>query len=139
MNYLRSKKYVILGDPVPLARARHGKYGVWDSQKAIKHVVAQQLEDQMSKDEPFVGPLQLDLIFYMQIPVSTPKKIKEQKINSFHYGRPDCSNIIKFYEDVGTDVGLYRDDATICKINAEKRYDDGHGVRTEMVIWEIKL
>ena len=137
MNYNRSKKYVVFGDPIPLARARHGKYGVWDSQRAIKHKVQQQLEDQHKDIPPFVGPLQMDLVFYLAIPKKTPKRLLESKQNSFHFIKPDCSNIIKFYEDVGTSAGLYHDDSMICKINAEKRYDDGQGVRTELIIWEL--
>lgn len=131
-----SKKYIVFGDPIPLARARMGKYGVWDSQKAIKHSCAMQIEDQHKGLSFFKGPLQMDLIFYMPIPKSKSKTKQENLRNSWHYIKPDSSNIIKFYEDIAIGI-LYQDDATICKINSEKRYDDGQGPRTEIIIQQL--
>lgn len=129
-------KYIIPGNPIPLARARHGNRRTWDSQKAIKFGWGVQLQNQHNEKKFYTGPLLLDINFYFEIP-KTHKKKYDLLSNSYFLQRPDLSNLIKFVEDVATGI-LYQDDCTICSINTNKFYDDGNGPRTEFYITELK-
>lgn len=130
-------KYVILGDPVPLARARHGNKRTWDAQKAIKFGWAMQLESQHTSKKLYKGPLLLDVDFYFEIP-KTHKKKYDSLCGTFFVNRPDLDNCIKFVCDVASGI-LYTNDSTICSIISQKYYDDGNGPRTEFSISELSL
>lgn len=133
----RKKLYVIPGDPVALARARAFRGRFYDAQKNIKLVWGINLKNQ-HMDEPFFeGPLFMDVIFYMPIPKNcSVKKINEIK-SQYHFIRPDTSNLLKFVEDVATEI-CYKDDCIIAKQSIEKVYDDGKGPRTEFILSELK-
>ena len=131
------KKYVLFGTPIPLQRPRYSPGKIWDSQKAAKITCSSQLEDQHGKSPLFSGPLHMSVTFYMPIPKTCAKKRIPTTQNSYHSIKPDISNLLKFYEDIANGI-LYKDDACICSTHAEKRYDDGCGVRTEIELWEMK-
>lgn len=139
----KSKTYVVHGDPVPLARPRFvvdqpptmdlriknpAKARVYDSQKGIKADIAWDLKKQHGKEPKFEGPLYIEFRFYLK------------GENSWNYGwhatRPDLSNLIKMYEDVGSGI-LYHDDAQISSIKATKEYASGEK-RTEITIYQLE-
>jgi len=125
-----------MGDPVALARARHGQGRVYDSQKHIKLAWGIDLA-RLHDDEPyFDGPIQLDAVFYLPIPSSRSQTKQQQTRNSWHISKPDASNLIKFVEDVACKI-CYHDDSIICRLIIEKRYDDGHGTRTELTLTQL--
>ena len=125
----RSKKFEILGNPVPLARARTNKGRFYDSQKQLKVHWRNELENQHQEEPFFCGPLFLEIIFFMPIPKHS------RDLRGFHHHiRPDLSNLIKFIEDAAQGV-LYEDDAIIASISAEKRYDNEP--RTEFILTEL--
>jgi len=130
MNAQPILKYVIPGDPVALARARHtGRGTCYDSQKELKCSLGIFINN-VHEDRPFYeGPLHLDIVFFMKI----PKRIRT--ISPFHLFKPDLSNLIKFYEDIATGI-LYRDDCLISKITASKIYDKNP--RTEFTVVTMK-
>ena len=113
-------KYIIAGDPVPLARPRHGKGHFYDKQKHLKLVAGINLKNQHD-DRPFYeGRLHLKVAFFLKI----AKKMDVWKLNNtYHCKRPDLSNMLKYIEDVGTGI-LYTDDAIICSVEATKWYSD---------------
>ena len=124
--------YVIAGDPVALARARHYNRRVYDSQSQMKIVLGVGLRNQHD-DRPFyTGPLQLDITFYMPIAKSRAK-YAASLMGTYHFYKPDLSNMIKFYEDLATSI-LYDDDCYIAKINAKKIYGEP---RTEFTITRL--
>jgi len=126
-------KYVIMGDPTPLARARHGKGRTWDSQKQLKLVWGIHLKGQ-HQDKPLLfGPLLLDITFYMKQP-KTKKNKEDKESGDYHKIKPDLSNLVKFIEDVATNI-LYKDDCLIAKIIATKVYDENP--RTEFTLQRI--
>ena len=128
----RSMKYILVGDPIPLYRARFSSISnrMFDSQKEIKLVTGITLRSQHNEQIPFDGPLHLDIHFFFLTPLRKPKLNKQ-----WHIYRPDLSNLIKFYEDIATTV-IFDDDCIIAKISATKSYDKN--ARTEFIITEMK-
>lgn len=133
----RSKKYIITGVPIPWARAGVNNGRFFDKQKLHKLNCANQFEIQHNSEPMFEGPLRAEFFFYLPIPQSKSKKVQTQLIDTWHFFKPDNSNLLKFYEDAGTGI-LYQDDCQICDESLKKKYDDGNGPRVEITIWEIK-
>lgn len=119
-------KYIIPGKPIPLARPRFSKGRVYDPQEEEKNEVWMYIRRQQN-GPMLMGPVHFEIKFFM-------KKPKKWKGNVWHSNKPDLSNLIKFYEDIGTGI-LYYDDKQISKISAEKVYGDEE--RTEITIREI--
>ena len=124
--------YILQGDPTPLARARIGRSRMWDPQKEMKLVHGIYLRNQHAGQPIFEEPLLLKVTFYMPIPPSRRKKIKD--FQPHHY-KPDLSNLIKYLEDIGTGI-LYHDDCLIQACNAVKVYH--HNPRTEFELFTIR-
>ena len=131
----RSATYTLQGSPIPLARARHGNYRTWDSQKHHKLICGITLTEQHNNAPLFTGPLLFTITFYMQIPHSSSLKKKAILDKTPHHIKPDLSNMLKFYEDVAATI-LFADDAQIAYVVAQKIYSDSP--RTEFTITEIK-
>ena len=136
-SQIKFKRFVILGDPTPLARPRYtGNRRVYDCQKEKKLIAGiemqRQLEDNFIK---FEGPLSMEIFFFMPIAASMSPSKREKRIGTYHSARPDLSNMIKFYEDVGNEL-LYHDDCYIAIINAKKVYDEIP--RTEIIIRKLE-
>jgi Holliday junction resolvase RusA-like endonuclease len=123
--------YIIEGDPIPLARARHGVGRTWDPQKHQKYIIGLQLQSQHPLKRLFVGPIHLDICFFLPM----AKRSKKEIINTFHFFKPDLSNLIKFIEDIGSGI-LYKDDCLIASMSATKKYSDNP--RTKFTISELK-
>jgi len=116
-------KYTLSGVPVPLARARHGRYSVYDGQKALRMHHGIELANQI-KHEPHKNvPLRLDVIFYMPFPKQMSVKKKKELCGKAFIIRPDKSNLLKYIEDVATNAGLYHDDCLIVYGQQIKIYD----------------
>ncbi len=126
--------YIIEGDPIPLARARHGRGKTWDSQKKEKLYIQLLLERIHGNRPLYQGPLYLEMFFYMEIPKTSSQRALTME-NTWHYFRPDASNLLKFIEDVATGI-LYKDDCLISSITCHKKYSQKP--RTEFTIKELK-
>ena len=137
----------IMGDPIPLQRTRlrSSSYAgqghkVYDPQKDLKTIIGIQLKSRIKRNCDYSsldGHLSLNLLFYFEIPRSWSLKKKEKVAAKRKSSRPDLSNLIKFYEDVMQDIGLFEDDAQIVAISAEKFYDDGQGARVVITLKEV--
>lgn len=132
-NICRQEKYVIMGDPVPLARPRWGNGHVFDSQALLKMQAARIIEDQHAGKEKFVGPIHLDVTFFMCLPKVGLKK-RQEIDGKYHTCRPDFSNLLKFMEDIAQPI-LYDDDCIICSVSGCKKYD--MEPRTEIMITQL--
>lgn len=119
-------KYVIPGQPIPLARPRFSQGHVWDCQQGEKMLAATNLRF-LHKGELLTGPLHAHIIFFMGH--------KTKKAGSWHVAVPDLDNMIKFYLDVAIGV-IYEDDKQVVKITAEKVYSKEP--RTEITITELQ-
>lgn len=129
-------KYIIPGDPVPLARARigHGAKRMYDSQKQSKLHTGIIIQSQMEEEPLWDGPLHLDVTFFMRIPRRIHTRREIEKSLTYHYCRPDISNLIKFLEDTVQTI-LFRDDAQIACITSRKVYHQEP--RTEFTIQRL--
>lgn len=133
---MKSKVYVVHGNPVALARARCSRGKVYDSQKHNKLVWGLDLSKQHETNLHFKGPLGMDVIFYFPIPTTYSSLKKENTKSQWHTFRPDADNLIKFVCDVATSI-CYEDDCIISKVTSEKVYDDGKGPRTEFILYSL--
>lgn len=127
--------YIIEGDPVAWARAvpsrKTGR--MWDSQKQTK-LYFQLLISRIHGTRPlYDGPLHLDITYYLPIPPSLHKKADKLE-GSWHFFRPDKSNLLKLIEDAATGI-LYKDDCLICSETSYKKYSKNP--RTEFIIREL--
>jgi Holliday junction resolvase RusA-like endonuclease len=127
----KSMVYIIQGDPVPLARHRHGNGHAWDSQKQIKFGIGIQLINQHGDLPLLEGPLKLDITFFMPI----PKKGAKSLHGTIHAIRPDLDNLIKMICDIANKI-IYKDDCAISVIIADKQYS--HYPRTEFTLTELR-
>ena len=123
--------YTIIGPPVPLARARHTAYAVYDSQKTLRIHQEIELENQQTKPLLNNMPLRLNVTFYMPIPVSYSPKKRLETVGKPHMFKPDTSNLLKWIEDIATKI-VYYDDCLISDVHATKVYD--LNPRTEFTI-----
>ncbi len=128
------KVYVIPGDPIALARARHGQRKVYDSQKHLKLVAGLSLVEQHKGLEMFAGALHLDVSFFMGLPSNMSAVKRKALIHTNHIYRPDLSNLLKFIEDAATGI-LYHDDCLIASISCKKLYDENP--RTEFTLKQL--
>jgi len=126
-----NSSYIILGDPIPLARPRMSGPSriVYDSQKLLKHSLIHQLLKQRGDTPLLSGALHLDVTFYLKIPKLSLIKMKE-KVGQYHVYKPDLDNLIKMILDVASmkdfddvDGVLMHDDCIVSSINAKKIYD----------------
>ena len=130
------KVYVIKGDPIPLARARHVRNRIYDPQKTIKAIAAIDLASQHDKLPLLSGPLHLDAIFYMKAPESISAKRRALLYEQPHIYKPDLDNLIKFLCDISSGV-IYHDDCIIASITTKKIYDENS--RTEFHFTSIPV
>lgn len=127
-------RYIIDGDPIPLARARHGNKNTWDSQKQLKFGIGVMLRSQHGAKPIIQSPVRLEIDFYFLPAQSMSAKKKQERIGYMHSIKPDLSNLIKFVEDIATGI-IYHDDCLIAAIHATKQYDIKP--RTEFTIIEL--
>jgi len=116
-----SASYIIPGSPIALARARFSNQRVWDSQKQLKINIGLVLRHQHAERPLFMGPLHIDLAFYMPIPQSLSQKKKLAMDGTPHYCKPDVDNLIKLALDCCNGI-VYKDDCQVAVICAKKIY-----------------
>lgn len=120
---------IIPGKPIPLRRHRHTKSGSsYNSQRALMDYVSFVAREQYPF-QPRNRPLKVHFKFFMPIPKKFVKSHTSLLENSPHDKVPDCSNLIKFYEDSLNGV-IWQDDRLIVEISAVKLYS--MKVRTEI-------
>jgi Holliday junction resolvase RusA-like endonuclease len=121
--------YVLMGDPVPLARPRFSSsHRVYDCQKEIKSCHMVDLEKQHGEmtenpkgDLLFKNkPLALEIVCYLRIP-RTSKKREDFLKGTPHFFRPDLSNMVKYIEDISKGI-IISDDCLISTLIAHKEY-----------------
>jgi Holliday junction resolvase RusA-like endonuclease len=127
--------YVIEGDPTPLFRAKpaYNQRLMYDSQKNQKLVTGITLSNQHNDRPFFTGPIALEAVFYMPVP-KTRLRERTELLGTFHFVRPDLSNLLKYIEDAALTI-LYKDDCIISKIAIEKIYGEP---RTEFTISSLR-
>lgn len=116
----------VSGNPIPWMRPGrrliNGQVIVYDKQSKLKEQVRWQLRSKFNH-EPLATPVAITFTFFMPIPKSASRKMREQmELNAVHHmKRPDVDNIAKFYMDCLTGVVLV-DDCQVWKMDTQKRY-----------------
>jgi len=149
-------KIIIPGNPIAKARHRrrklfNGKVIDYDPQETEKFKVTSFLKwyvkcyfesnekerlkegQKMACDEAF----EMHVTFHMPIAATDSELKRNAKLWGFipHAQKPDCSNLLKFYEDAANEV-LYRDDCQLTSVSAKKLWSNNP--RTEINIMAIK-
>jgi Holliday junction resolvase RusA-like endonuclease len=118
--------FTIFGSPIPWKRVGiNTKTGhVYDQQSKERESYRWQIAAQVEKT-PLLGPLEIDIVFYMDIPKKTSKVKKQQMIAGMmhHMHKPDIDNLLKWSLDCMTGL-VYEDDSQIWKLSAYKLYGD---------------
>ncbi len=83
------------------------------------------------------GAIELRFIAYLPMPKSLSKKKADEAQKGLirPIKKPDLSNLAKHLEDCMTKIGFWNDDAQICRVCMEKRYEDIAGPRWEIAIY----
>lgn len=123
--------FEVLGEPQALKRHhvfRRGNHiGVYDPNKESKESFLS-VAHRHAPDVPLDCPLRLILSFYFQRPKSHYRGGKhagqlKPSAPTYHTGRPDTDNLIKFVAD-GLNGIFWRDDSLLCEVFAQKKYDE---------------
>lgn len=116
-------KYILHGEPAPLHRPRFYRGRVVDVQKNDKQLDGIQIKKQHGSKPLFLGPISVNITFFMQMPKSIAEKGRDARRNKLHVQRPDTDNLIKYILDVCNGI-LYEDDSLISQIFAKKIWAD---------------
>lgn len=121
------RRYLLMGIPTPLARPRFSSEArIYDCQKQKKGKDRVDLERQQydyygSEDYRLKEhPLRLLVWFYMRIPKTSVCRARALE-NSWHYCKPDLSNLLKYVEDICKGI-IIDDDSLIAEIQCYKLY-----------------
>ena len=138
--------FEVLGEPQALKRHRvfrvrknnHEEYDPITLRKR-KHIVAYDpnkdskesflaVAHRHAPDVPLDCPLRLILSFYFKRPKSHYRGGKhagqlKPSVPTYHIGRPDTDNLIKFVAD-GLNGIFWRDDSLLCEVFASKKYSE---------------
>jgi Holliday junction resolvase RusA-like endonuclease len=127
------RKYVINGDPTPLARPRYSvrSKSIFDPQKNQKLFAQITLDQQHNNAPKFEGPIHIEMIFYMPAPKHISVKRKKLLQGKYHIFRPDTDNCIKYVCDIAQKI-LFEEDCIVASISAYKVYD--LNPRTEFIV-----
>lgn len=130
-------RIVIEGKPIPQKRPRFarmkGFVKTYDPQSEEKKTVKTLIKSQVT--EKLEGPLKVNCIFYLHIPLSFSKKKKQEAIDGVlkPATKSDIDNYVKFYFDCMNGIA-WRDDSQVVELKAEKVYSSRP--RTEIEIEE---
>jgi len=114
---------------------RHSYFPQAEEAKKVQDTIKQQYTG-----HPLDTGLFVRFIFHMPVPPSWSIKQTKMALDGrlLHIGKPDASNLAKFYEDCMNGI-VYSDDARIVWVNPIKKYDDE--AYTEIYIrkfeWEL--
>ncbi len=119
---MNQKTLTIPGIPIAKKRPRFARVG-----KFVKTYNPQETEEgrvlweikQRWDIPPIETGIQIQVIFYMPIPKSFPKKLAPELVH--HIKRPDLDNLLKFLKDVCNQT-VWKDDSLVYKVRAEKHY-----------------
>lgn len=95
--------------------------------------------DAMGENPLLVGPLALDVEFYMPRLKSHFRANGQLKPNAprFHTTKPDATKLLRSMEDALTGV-IWRDDAAIALQKVSKRYEAGQGCGAKIIVLTIE-
>lgn len=98
-------------------------------QKEYERFAAMCAQQGMKGREKFSGPTRVECHFWMGIPKSREKKLRD---GDWHTQRPDTDNCVKSVWDAMNQI-CFADDCVVVQMSAEKRWTSG-APRTEVTI-----
>lgn len=116
---------IIPGKPIAQQRPRMCRNGhVFNPQSKQKEVVGRMIAHQIREIgvlRPILGSISVNMYIHTAIPLSWPKKRRNEAEGNFNPKRPDCDNYIKFFLDCMNGI-VYEDDSQVVRIFCEKKY-----------------
>lgn len=120
-----SVELILSGQPVAWAPSRvvHGKHAFNPKYREKEHH-EWEIRKQYT-DEPITYAVGVIISFYMSIPKSTSKRMREEMLKNeiFHTKKPDVDNLTKYAIDVVKGI-VIRDDNQVVEIFARKLYSE---------------
>lgn len=112
-----------------------GKFFASDPSKTEKEQIQWQVRP-YAPQNPFTGPIHLELTFLLPIPTTATKIMKKGMSNGIvhHLKRPDIDNLSYLIVNALKGI-IYEDDCQIVDLNLHKRY--GEEAKTIVKVWEI--
>lgn len=128
----------IYGDLTPWAAPRKHGPRYYDPNSKRKDQIKWQIKAQY-RGELLAGATILEFTFFLPIPKSTSKIKRKQMLNGVIAPtvHPDCSNLIKCYEDCLKGI-VIEDDRIVCDIIAKRRYADTASVLIRIFSYQEK-
>jgi Holliday junction resolvase RusA-like endonuclease len=134
--------FFVPGPPTAKGRAKVGRVGghvrMFTPEKTVKYesTVALFASQAMGDRNLFDGPVALDLLLLMGVPVSWSGKKRNLALSGeiIPETKPDCSNVLKAVEDAMNGI-VFLDDKQIADLNVKKRYASTPGVMVK--VWEL--
>lgn len=128
------------GDPVAKGRPRataiggHARMYTPASTRAYEQRVAAAAREAMAKAPPMDGAMSVSIEITVQIPVSWTKAKRADALAGLVMptGRPDLDNLVKALTDACNGI-VWRDDAQIVRLMAEKRYGEQPGASISVI------
>lgn len=77
---------------------------------------------------PFEGPVRLSIVWIYPWRKSEPKKNRTEGYKPCDT-RPDCSNLVKAFEDCMTRIGFWNDDSQVFDLKFSKYWGDKPGIQ----------
>jgi Holliday junction resolvase RusA-like endonuclease len=133
-------RIVVDGFPVPAARPRFVRAGpfvrTYNPANVMQYRERLQAaaQEAMQGRNPLDGALRMSVLCVMPVPESMPKGKRRVALAGLiaHTKKPDCSNLLKNFEDALNGI-VYIDDARLCEVTILKVY--GEKPRVEIEIW----
>ena len=119
------KTIIIPGKPIGKARPRFSKVGsfvkVYSAQAKEEKAIIKEFKTQW-RLRPLECPVIVSMVFCMPITKASKKTVADMLSGVLkHTKKPDCSNLIKMYEDCANGI-IWQDDKQIFEIEATKAF-----------------
>jgi Holliday junction resolvase RusA-like endonuclease len=113
--------------PRPRAFARNGMARVYDpgTAEGWKSAIAVAAKEVLP-DKPLAGPIGLRIVFLLPRPKSHYRangNLRDQFRTICHAQKPDLDNLAKAVMDCLSTIGMWKDDAQVCKLDLMKWWD----------------
>lgn len=113
--------------PEPWSAPLKGKHGFYDKKAPHKEFVRWQIKGQY-RDEPLLGHVGLEFIFFIPIPKNTSKAMRRQMLDRRVFPTsPDTTNMQKLYEDCLQGI-VIDNDRYSSEITSRRYYSEKPGV-----------
>ena len=127
--------------PRPRAFARNGMARVYDpgTAEGWKSAIAVAAKE-MRPDKPLAGPIGLRIVFLLPRPKSHYRangNLRDPCRQVCHAQKPDLDNLAKAVMDCLSTIGMWNDDAQVCKLDLSKWWDSSDQCGATITVEEL--